>query len=305
MGDVPGISDEQRSTAQKSSDPTLQAVLAAEARMGGTLGVAAYRLDGDEDAVRYRDARPFKAASTIKVYVLLALLEAVDAGELALDEALELRPEDAVTGSGVLKSLTPGHAYSLHDLAMLMIIVSDNTATNMLIERLGLERVNGTIEAHGWRETRLAGLLQRAGGPPGDKASWSTTSPRDLADHFARLWRGELLSAAATETARGIYLRQEYTGTLGRYLPYDADDLEEGVSSLAIASKSGSVRGVRNDAGVISGTHGAYVLAVMSADCPDRRFHADNLGNLAIADVSRALFQRFAGTAPSELEPST
>lgn len=278
---------------------TTDAIRAAEAAMQGRLGVAAFRLDGDDGAVSYRADESFQAASTIKVYILLALLEAVDEGRIDLGEELVLRSDDQVTGSGILKSMTPDRAFTLRDVALLMIIVSDNTATNMLIERLGIETINDSIAAHGWRATRLAGLLQRSGGPAGNKTSSSTTSPHDLADHFKRLWRCELLSHASTQTARGIYLKQEYTATLGRYLPYDADDLEEGVSTLAIASKSGSVRGVRNDAGIVLGDHGAYAIAVMSADCPDQRFHVDNLGNLAISQVSRVLFRHFGGTTPS------
>lgn len=279
--------------------PAMEAIQAAETAMKGVLGVAAFRLDGDDGAVSYRADRSFQAASTIKVYILLALLEAVDEGRIELDQELVLRPDDQVTGSGILKSMTPGRGFTLRDVALLMIIVSDNTATNMLIERLGLETINASIAAHGWKATRLAGLLQRSGGPAGNKTSSSATSPHDLADHFRRLWRGELLSHAATAVARDIYLKQEYTATLGRYLPYDADDLEEGVSSLSIASKSGSVRGVRNDAGVIHNDHGAYALAVMTADCPDLRFHADNLGNLAISEVSKVLFRHFGGTTPA------
>ncbi len=265
---------------------------AAEVDLGGTLGVAASRLDGS-DAVRYHDDVGFPAASTIKVYVLLALLELAQAGEADLREEIELTAEQQVSGSGVLKNLTPGRLYTAHDLARLMVAVSDNCATNLLIERVGVARVNEMVARRGWSDTHLAGLLQRPDRGTGERTSASVTSPRDLHDHFRRLWNGALLDAHHTRVAQDIYRSQQFTDQLGRYLPFDAYSTEVGESDLVIASKSGSIRGVRNDAGVIASGGGAYVLAVMTKGCPDERFHVDNLGSLVIGRVSHALYQHF------------
>ena len=265
-----------------------------ERDMGGSLGVVAQRLGGAGEPVRYRIDESFPAASTIKVFVLQTLLERVAAGDLALEQERTLHAEDRVPGSGVLKVLSPGRRYTLRDLATLMIVVSDNTATNLLIELLSVENVNRSIERHGWRGSLLAGLLQR---PESESrsAGRSFTTPADLADYFVRLWSGELLPPAETVLAQAIYRRQQRTDMLGRYLPFDAYGRETGESALSIASKSGSLRGVRNDAGVIEGERGAYVIAVMSRDCPDLRFHPDNLGAVAVAKVSRAVHERFGG----------
>lgn len=275
-------------------DALLNELRRIEQDMGGSLGVAAQRLGGGGPRLGYRADEAFPAASTIKVFVLQALLERVAAGELALEQERTLRAEDRVPGSGVLKVLSPGRRYTLLDLATLMIVVSDNTATNLLIELLGVENVNRAIERHGWRGSRLAGLVQRPEREAAE-ARRSVTTPADLADSFVRLWSGELLPPAKTALAQAIYRRQQRTDMLGRYLPYDAYARETGESALAIASKSGSLRGVRNDAGVIEGAHGAYVIAVMSEGCPDLRFHPDNLGAVAVARVARAVHARFAG----------
>ncbi|MEJ2358884.1 MAG: class A beta-lactamase-related serine hydrolase [Deinococcales bacterium] len=231
-------------------DPGLeQRLVELEHELRGTLGVVAHELPVQSDAaggrkaregVAYRADHAFPAASTIKVFVLQALLEHAAAGRLGLDDERVLAPSDQVTGSGILKDLTPGRRYTLLDLARLMITISDNTATNMLIDALCVESVNTSIARHGWSKTHLAGLLQRPDLASAGDTRRSTTSPGDLADAFTRLWRGELLPPPLTAVARSIYRKQQRTDQLGRFLPYDAYSTETGEASLVIASKSGS-----------------------------------------------------------------
>ena len=260
-----------------------------EGELGGTLGVFACQIgEPESDSLRYKDDETFPAASTIKVFVLQALLEQVQIGNLRLDDELILQTNDQVTGSGVLKALSPGRVYTLQDLATLMIIVSDNTATNLLIGHLGTDAVNETCTEHGWNDTFLAGKLQQK-----DNTTISRTSPRDLGSYFERLWAGKLLDESLTQTAKSIYRRQHYTDQLGGELGYDAYSTETGVSPLQIASKSGSIRGVRNDAGVISDGSVTYAVAVMTKDCDDLRFHADNLGSRIISRVSRNVYDHY------------
>src|SRR5690606_38112850 len=135
-------------------------------------------------ALSLHDALPI-----FKVYVLQALLESVADGRHDLEAGVPLRRDDQVTGSGVLKALRPGGTYPLIDVATLMIVVSDNTATNLLIDLLGVERVREVVAAHGWSGTYVRGKLQVAPVLGNQKPSPSRTTPRDLADHFARLWR--------------------------------------------------------------------------------------------------------------------
>lgn len=277
---------------------------ASAAHNPARLGVHAVRLTGpgdgatsedrnDAGGVAWRAYEQFPAASTIKVFVLQALLERVAAGELALEEERTVRECDYVTGSGVLKSLTPGRAHTLLDLATLMIVVSDNTATNVLIDAVGLERINASILQRGWRSTFLAGKLQVSAAARGSRPSPSLTSPFDLVDYFGRLWLGELLPPALTRLSQRIYRQQQYT-ELGRCLDHDPYTVELGVAPWRIASKSGSLRGVRNDAGVFEPRSGAapLVVAVMTKGCPDERFHAENLGARVVGAAAAAVHAR-------------
>jgi beta-lactamase class A len=266
-----------------------------ERGMGGRLGLYAHPLREPERALRRREMEVFPAASTIKVFILLAFLEGVQVGRYALSDERALQAADKVPGSGVLKTLSAGRSYTLRDLVTLMITVSDNTATNMLIERVGVEAVNETCARHGWRGTRLDTPLQKPTSVPAE------TTPRDLGDFFGRLWRGELLSTELTQLAQSIFAQQQYTEQLGRYLGFDPYSAEVGESDLVIASKSGARRGVRNDAGVITapavGSGGLeLVISVMTKGCPDKRFYPDNSGLLAVSAASKLVFDYFSET---------
>lgn len=258
-----------------------------ERDFGGTLGVAVSTLPAHELVFNYREHDPFPAASTIKVFILQALLEHVQAGALTLDDEIKITADDIVTGSGVIKTLTP-RRYPVKDLATLMIVVSDNTATNLLIDVLTTEHINAVCQEHDWQDTQLTGKLQRGNAP-------SHTSPHDLTDYFTRLWQGSLLNEELTEVARAIYWQQQYTDQLGRLIGFDPYSTEIGESSLRIASKSGAIRGVRNDAGVITDSDISYAISVMTKDSSDLRFHVNNAGSLAIAAVSRAVFEHLKG----------
>lgn len=265
----------------------------AEAEMGGALGVRASRLDGS-DLLAWRDDERAPAASTIKVFLLVALLRRVAAGEASLDDEVVLDRGDQVTGSGVLKALQPGRSYTLRDLAMLMIIVSDNTATNLVLDAVGLERFRASLSEHGWSGTTASGKLQTVPrNPP------SLTTPRDLHDATVRLWRGELLPEAETAFAREVLEAQQYTDTLGRELDFDPYSTEMGESPLRIASKGGAIRGVRNEVGVIRRGEEGFAVAITTRDCPDPRFHVDNAGSRCVARVTRLLFERYLAAAAS------
>jgi len=282
--------------------PGGKALPAGDGAVPGSLSVVAYPLlpggAQSNHALAYRPHEQFPSASTIKVYVLQALLERVAAGDADLGDELAVTAEDMVSGSGVLKTLMPNR-YALRDLATLMIVLSDNTATNVLMDYLGLDVINASIRAHGWAGTHSAGKLQVA--PPVGEAKRlpSSTTAADLADYFARLWRGELLPPLLTEEARAIYRKQQY-GELGRSIDYDSYLASIGEAPWRIASKSGSITGVRNDAGVFEPLAGAragaapFVVAIMTKGCVDGRFHSENLGAKVVGRAAAAVFERLS-----------
>lgn len=262
-----------------------------------TLGVALLPLtNSDAKPVMYNHDTVFPAASTIKTYLLFALLKLAEEGNLSLTETYTLTAADQVGGSGVLKTLSPGQPWTLKDIAMLMIIVSDNTATNILFERVGRDTLHGMIQDHGWTQSFMPRKLMLDNPPPSPPGfpSMSETSPIDLANHFAQLWQGELLSDEFTNIAKEIYLQQQYL-TMGRFLDYEGSNSD--ANTFLIGSKTGSITGVRHDSGVFckpdSPYDPLYAVAIMTKGCDDERFVPDNRGNIIVSEVSQLLFDWF------------
>lgn len=240
---------------------------------GGEVGLLVTDLAGRELFALNPD-QSLPAASTIKVPLLVQALEAAQAGRLDLGERVTLRPEDRVPGSGVLHELDPGLALTWRDVLTLMTVVSDNTATNLLIERLGVEAVGAWLAQHGLTGTRLVGPLQL---PPERqneaqrRGERSRTTARDQVRLLGRLARGELLDPPHTELALSILSRQQFRDLLARHVPRDT----AGELLYRVASKSGELRGVHHDVGVLF-TPRPLVAALLSQGGTDPREHPDN-----------------------------
>ena len=257
----------------------------------GTLGVAAKRLDAQDGKLLILNAQTvFPTASVIKVPILVEVFRQVERGRLSLDTQLTLKAKDKVGGSGILKELHAGLELTLLDLAKLMTVISDNTATNMLIEVVGRDSVNETMKKLGLNNTFLAGKLMVEANP----IELSSSTPAEMLSLLIGIYKGEILSQNSCQQMLEIMKHQQYvTSMIGRYLPYDSDAIEEGGESILIASKSGSIRGVRNDIGIIWGPNCTYAVAIMSKDCKDKRFYPDNEGSLAGAKISRIIYDYY------------
>ena len=213
------------------------------------------------------------AASIIKLWLLVRGLRAAQVGQTGLGERLSMQAEDRVPGSGVLHDLGAGLALSWLDLLTLMVTVSDNTATNLVIGRLGLPDLQAWLAAE-WPQTRLVGRLQL---PPDQQSEAqrrgerNSTTAAQAADLLGRLYRSELLDAAHTALALGILGRQQYRDVLARHLPRDAS----GEALYQSLSKSGELRGVHHDAGLLLLPRPLSV-ALLSVGGSDPREHPDN-----------------------------
>lgn len=276
-------------TAAQGPAGLIDAIRNEEAALGGTLSLVASDLAGDQ-LLTYRPDLVTRAASTIKVPLLITWLEGVVDGRFSLDDEVPFEPGDAVPGSGVMKILARGRPYLAIDLAHLMICVSDNTATNLLMRLVTVERINALADRNGWVGTRLFGPLQVD--PPSAPA---TTSARDLHTMMRALWAGELLPPAQTDVAREILLRQQFTDHLGRYIGYDAYQHEVSSHPVSIASKGGSLPGLRNETAVVLSSERGFVLGVTTAVPSDVRFHLDHPSHAVIARVTKALFDHYLG----------
>lgn len=249
------------------------AVAAAEAT-GGTVGVTIVAPGGA--TFRHNGDRRFRAASTVKIPLMVAVYRAVDAGERALTDRIVLRAADKAPGSGVLLHLHDGLELTLEDLVYLMISISDNTATNLLIDLVGLDAVNDVIASLGMRDSNLGRKMQGRPALPDEPENWAT--PDDYALAIQALLEGRAASTESCTAMLAMLEKQQNPRRIGRYVP-------EG-EGIRWGSKTGSLTGVVNDVGFITTPAGTLVASVFTEGLPD--LHA---GEQAIGDITRAALQ--------------
>ena len=232
----------------------------------------------------------FESASTIKVYILGCLYAQAEAGKASLDAELTYEARHFVDGSGLIRSLGEGARLRARDVATLMIVVSDNIATNMLIDYLGLDTINAFIRSIGCTHTKLHRSLR--------SDNWSeklgTITPRDMGRFFALLAKGELVSPQASDAMRNVFRQQHYNTMLTHDFPQFYLDCEEtGEPELIwVASKSGSMNACRNDGGIIHTPYGEYVIVLMNKDFHDIIEYDGHPAMIYGARVSRMIFDQ-------------
>ena len=230
----------------------------------GTMGIYIDDLQGHVVAINEKER--YETASCCKMFILAALFDKIEKGEASLTDMLTLSEQYVINGSGVLSSLELGSHLSVGNTATLMIIVSDNIATNMVIDYLGLDAINQCIRELGFAHTVLHNPLHF---DRYDKLG--TTTPRDYAALFARLARGALVSPEASAEMLSIFRSQHYNAMLtAGFPPYYLDCEETGDPELIwVASKSGSMDACRNDGGIVHTPYGEYVIVLMNKNFDD------------------------------------
>ena len=221
-------------------------------RFSGRIGFYARNLTTGEEIARDADT-PYPTASVIKLAVLAEILRLSAAHELALDRRILMTAEDIVAGSGVLKEMMPGLEPTVRDLASLMIVVSDNTATNMLIDLAGgVDAVNHlTRDVLGLAGVTLYNRID-FDRIEGEARKLAEGTPRDLAGLVAALVDPATFGAEAADEAVRILRRQQFLDQVPRYLEVTSYSKELGLDeSLWVASKTGFMPGTWVDAGMI------------------------------------------------------
>ncbi len=251
----------------------LRAVEAASGSFPGTFAVCAERLDTGA-RLTWNETAEFPAASVIKIAVALEVLASCDP-----DERLAVRDEDKVIGSGVLAGMDAG-TFSIRDLLFLALSISDNTATNVLIVRAGLARINARLAALGLTTTRLTGKLIM------ERGELSPTTAAELIT---------LLRHVATNAPLVALLERTQTAsTVGRGLPDSRfPGVDPAAPPLMLAYKTGSIVGVVAEAALVRTATCTYAVALLSDGSGDLRPNHTNIARVVLGDLSRALFEAF------------
>ncbi|MGH2559397.1 MAG: serine hydrolase [Thermomicrobiales bacterium] len=267
------------------------------AAFSGTGGVVAKHL-GTGEEIRVNPDVETTTASTFKVPILIELLRQVEAGTVDLDATLRVTPQTHVLGSGILRDLSPGVELSVRDVATLMIVLSDNIATNMIIDLVGIANVNRTLRDFGFARTEIRNRIDfdLIGD---DGKNLAVTTPADLAGIMEALATGCILNDASREEIIGIMRKQHIRDRIPRYLPFEPYRAEgdKQDNGLRIANKTGSFSDFRADMGLVEWPGARYVVAIVVDGITDTRFWPENEGDRLIGRLSRLVFAHFGGGA--------
>lgn len=276
----------------------------------GGVGVAAWPVGKPDAIIGVNAEELFPTASTFKIPLLYALYQMVDRGEISLSQRVRIEAHHRVPGSGVLQDLDPGLEPTIRDIAILMTVVSDNQGTDLLYNIVGTERIHAALDGLGLKQTRVpmttkqllfnyVGLdasdpahtydmslaRMRAGEFDYDAAAWSDqagsgndlTTPREMAALCDAIEQGIGLSSASRDGVIDIMKRQKFNDRIPAGLPENID----------VAHKTGSLKGVRNDAGVVYPPNGQpYVISLFSKRLTDER-----AGVNALSELSRVVWE--------------
>lgn len=288
-------------------------IAAIAGEIAGVLGVYARDLRSGVE-VRYNADTPFPTASVMKIPIIYELYRQVEAGQVDLGRRLTLSAADMVPGSGILQDLDLGLSPTIKDLATLMITVSDNAATDLVLAQIGLDALAATLQRLGLTQTTIPltvrGLLYSTVGLDATNPAhtyalyqersaagvidWNcraygdtdnnVSTPREMATLLADIEGREGLSAASCDAIIDIMKRQKYTDRIPRYLP----------EGTVVAHKTGSLRGIRNDAGIVYAPDGPYVIGLFAKRLSDPLAGVD-----ALSAISRAIWEGFVGPIPT------
>ena len=275
---------------------------AIAAQASGEVALAAMNLTSGEEVARNAE-RSMPTASVFKLPLLVEVFRQAEEGALDLGERITLGSEDVVMGSGILRDFGPGLQPTLRDLAMMMVIVSDNSATNLLLDRVGGPRqVNATMGDLGLPSIVVHRRIMF--GEITTNGSLAEAAPRDLMHLVAMLAREELVSPAASREMLAILGRQRYLEQAPRFIAYRPYAGDFGLPQpITVRNKTGFINGLRADTGLITIDPDVRIAySVVNDAGPDATYRQEHPGDIVNALIGRVLVEYWW---PGEWDPKT
>jgi beta-lactamase class A len=246
----------------------------------GVVGYSVRNVDTGE-TLELRGAETFPTASLIKMALLVTLFDMVEKGTIALDDPIRVLKVDKVPGSGVLQHLHDGVEITVGDAAYLMSTISDNTATNLLIDKVSIRRTWEKMEALGLKNTKLHSKsflrITSVAMDSSVKYGLGVTTPNEMAQLFSLLAEGKAVSPRADSTMLAMLANNT-----------NGDLLQRFTSGVSLAHKDGATDQVRTNCGLFR-LQSRVAVCVMTKDNEDRRWAVDNEAQVTIARMGEAI----------------
>lgn len=246
-----------------------------DGNLDGVVGVAIEDLTSNQTLLLHPD-EVFPQASSIKIAVLAELYRQAQQGKLKLTDLYTVQKSDLVQDSDIMGGLTPGVTkITLRDVATMMVAVSDNSATNVLIDRVGMDNVNAFLDTLRLSHTRLRRKMMDLKAAAEGRENIST--PREMMALLEAIYQGKVLNKEMTEDFFVMLATHKDS-----WIPRDLPD------GLKIANKPGALEGVRNDSGIVFVQNRPYVICVMTT-----YLRSERAGEEAISKISLSAYRMF------------
>lgn len=232
---------------------------------GGTWGISLFDSDTKE-SWELNKHNTFYAASVIKIPIMIAVFAASEQKEITLSNSLTLKREDMVGGSGVLQHMTPGTEYTIYDLITLMIIQSDNTATNMLIDLVGVEAVKGAMQDIGLRVSTFHHKMMTV---EADREGFNVITAHEMTSVLHRLTTGKIISVHASAQMIDILKKQQIRHSLPAKIPGQDEPVIGALKQWELANKTGNITGIRHDIGIFYVGKRTFIASILSKEVDD------------------------------------
>src|SRR6266496_1246652 len=256
----------------------------------GKVSLFAKNLDTGQEYSFNGDQR-VPTASTIKIAVMIEAFARVAEGRAKWTDELVLTKAARYGGSGVLQELSDGLRLTLRDCVNLMMVVSDNTATNLVLDYLSTDAVNARMNSLGFKDTRI---MRRVGGGGESKEGkiadnkrfgLGATTPHEMVQILEKLNRGETVTAAVSKEMLNLMKREQVRYAIGRTTP-----------DVPMASKYGALDHLRSCLAIVYSKRGKIALAITVDDMPEVNWSVDNPGYLLMSRLSTLFIEGLASS---------
>lgn len=299
--------------------PQLREIIASS---GAEIGLSVLHLESDE-SINVNAETSFPMASVLKIPVLCEAFRQMENGEFQLDDRWELTYPVKNIGSGILTYLRDGLEPTVYDLLLMMIVISDNTATDMVMNRVGVERIDDYMKSLGLKNihlpTNIRGLFHELVGEDASDPSWllddltqekdgpetrresaaysdgpdnNVSTPQDMTHLLAMIYRGQVVNRSACDAMLHIMLQQQINLRLPRFIP----------STVPFAHKTGTLSGIRNNAGILYASTSNHIAitafsrwdaAAVEDDLVAQHDHMNQV-DTALGHIGRIIYGHFS-----------